>query len=277
MAGSDVRELLTQKVKLVDGNDYFALLGVSPTASKAEVQKAYFELAKVLHPDKLAKNGIDDMKEDASRVFKVISDAYNTLIDPQKRGEYEARRPATSSAGAGGGGGTAGDSSRSTQELLRSKLADVAGDPKEAAKVLYHKGALLAKKGAFSQAEEFYRKAVEADPDNPRYQLQLGWSIFQNTSLPVAQRMADARRYLEAALKGDPKNPEANYYVARYWKEAGKPDLSKQHLEAALQYRENYVEAKRELRLLNMRSTKAGSGSGEFKWPFGLDKLFKKK
>ena len=277
MAGTDdVRELLVQKVKLVDGNDYYALLGVGTASTKADVQKAYFELAKVLHPDKLAKHGIEDMKDEASRVFKVLSDAYNTLIDPKKRGEYEARRPAASTSGTSGSGG-APLPSRSTQELLRSKVTEVAADPKEAAKVLFHKGALLAKKGAFTQAEEFYRKAVEADADNPRYLLQLGWAIFQNLSIPVDQRMTDARKFLEKALAADPKNPEANYYVARYWKEAGKPDLSKKHLEAALTFRENYVEAKRELRLLNMRSGKQGSTTGEFKWPFGLDKLFKKK
>mgnify|MGYP002630905387 CR=1 FL=1 len=57
-------------------------LGVSSDASAEEIKKVYKKLAVEHHPDK----GGDEAK------FKTISEAYNTLSDPQKRNEYDMQR-----------------------------------------------------------------------------------------------------------------------------------------------------------------------------------------
>ena len=66
--------------------DYYAILGVAPNASQAEIKKAFRKLAKEYHPD---STGGDKSKE--SR-FKEISEAYEVLSDPKKREEYDAIR-----------------------------------------------------------------------------------------------------------------------------------------------------------------------------------------
>ena len=294
MGEPELKSLVTEKLRAVEKKDYYELLGVTKGSSKPEVQKAYFELAKKLHPDRLAKFDLGPVKDDASRLFKELSDAYNTLMDPRRRGKYEKENP--------GSGEVRAPSSTSTQELLQKAAEPQIGD-KEAAKIFCHKGMMLMRKGAFADAETLLGRACEADEENARYALQLGWAIFQNPAREKTKRLLEARKHLERAVTEDAENPEAHYFMARYWKEAGQPDQSRTHLEKALKFRENYIEAKRELRLLDMRSrkpggsrsasssakgkgqgqgkgkgkTRVGKGESEGRWPFGLDKLFKRK
>jgi molecular chaperone DnaJ len=71
--------------------DYYAVLGVSSTASSKEITKAYRKLARSHHPD--AKGGNEER-------FKEVSAAYDVLGDDTKREDYdEARRIGPSAAG----------------------------------------------------------------------------------------------------------------------------------------------------------------------------------
>jgi len=63
--------------------DYYKILGIKPTASKAEIKSAYRKLARQSHPD------INRESERAARDFDVLSKAYHVLIDPQERAYYD--------------------------------------------------------------------------------------------------------------------------------------------------------------------------------------------
>ena len=56
-------------------SNYYDILGVSKTATKAEIKKAFREKAKKHHPDK----GGDEAK------FKEINNAYDTLGNENKK------------------------------------------------------------------------------------------------------------------------------------------------------------------------------------------------
>ncbi|HVJ98079.1 MAG TPA: molecular chaperone DnaJ [Acidimicrobiia bacterium] len=79
--------------------DYYAVLGVSSSATDKEISSAYKKLAKKFHPDANQGNA------EAEEKFKEISAAYDVLGDKTKRGEYdEVRRMVASGVGPGGAG-----------------------------------------------------------------------------------------------------------------------------------------------------------------------------
>ncbi|QDY83679.1 J domain-containing protein [Paenibacillus polymyxa] len=75
--------------------NYYELLGVGRDASEAEIKKAYRKLAKQYHPD------TNQGSEEATRKFKLIHEAYNTLRDEALRQAYDAEliRKATGTSG----------------------------------------------------------------------------------------------------------------------------------------------------------------------------------
>jgi curved DNA-binding protein len=63
--------------------DYYAALGLKPTATEAEIKSAYRKLAREHHPDLSKKTGAEEK-------FKELSEAYEVLKDPEKRAAYDA-------------------------------------------------------------------------------------------------------------------------------------------------------------------------------------------
>jgi curved DNA-binding protein len=62
--------------------DYYETLGIERGASEEEIKKAYRRLARKYHPDIAREEGAEER-------FKAISEAYQTLSDPEKRLAYD--------------------------------------------------------------------------------------------------------------------------------------------------------------------------------------------
>ncbi len=90
--------------------NYYALLGVAPTAGASEIKRAYRRLARQYHPDLNA--------EARDEQIKGLNEAYEVLSSPEKRKAYDiARRQAREAA-------------RQERERLRRQQAEAEREPR---------------------------------------------------------------------------------------------------------------------------------------------------
>ncbi len=66
--------------------DYYATLGVSPTATAAEIKRAFRQLARQYHPD------APGAPQSTSLLFRLVQEAYDVLGDPKQRARYDQER-----------------------------------------------------------------------------------------------------------------------------------------------------------------------------------------
>ncbi|MGB1042356.1 MAG: molecular chaperone DnaJ [Tenacibaculum sp.] len=79
--------------------DYYEALGISKSATQAEIKKAYRKMAIKYHPDK----NPDD--KSAEEKFKLCAEAYEVLSDENKKARYDQYGHAAFEGGQGGFGG----------------------------------------------------------------------------------------------------------------------------------------------------------------------------
>ena len=63
--------------------DYYKVLGVAPTASAAEIKRAYRRKAKLLHPDVAEQKDVE--------AFRLLTTAYEVLSDIHQRSLFNER------------------------------------------------------------------------------------------------------------------------------------------------------------------------------------------
>lgn len=238
MNADEIRSILLQKFELLESEDWFALLEVDEKATPDEIKDAYFRLAKVLHPDRLARSGVGDAKTEANQVFRGLTTAFNALNDPRQRAAYVARRKVAQETG----------------DPASMKEATSSG---EDVRIFTHRGELMLKRRAYPEAETFFRKALELAPKEAHLYIKLGSAVFYNEQRDKKPREEEARKLWEKAQELADNRAEALYHLAIYWKAKGDMQKVEDNLRDALTLQPGYVEAKRELRLLSMRRRNA--------------------
>lgn len=81
---------------MAEKRDYYEVMGVSKTATEAEIKSAYRKLAKQYHPD------LHPDDPNAENKFKEITEAYEVLTDENKRARYDQFGHEDPTAGYGG-------------------------------------------------------------------------------------------------------------------------------------------------------------------------------
>jgi DnaJ-class molecular chaperone len=76
----------SKRKNMMNGKDYYQILGVESEAASQKIKEAYRRLALQYHPDRNTENpsAVEKMKE--------INEAYAVLSDPRKRANYDAIR-----------------------------------------------------------------------------------------------------------------------------------------------------------------------------------------
>lgn len=103
----------------MEKKDYYAILGVTKTASEQEIKAAYRKLALKYHPDRNPDNKAAEEK------FKEAAQAYEVLSDASKRKQYDQYGPEAFDGSMGAGRGGAGNMN---MDDIFSSFGDIFGD-----------------------------------------------------------------------------------------------------------------------------------------------------
>jgi tetratricopeptide (TPR) repeat protein len=233
----DVKVLIAQRLKLLDqGADHFQLLGVSQDTPPDAVRKAYFVLARQLHPDRLAALGISDDGKHAQRLFAQINAGFALLSSPSRRAHYVdvLRR---------GGEAVVRAEQARAEELARRIL-----DAEEA----FRRGELALRRDQPEAAVAELELAIQLNPDEADYHALLAWAQFcaAPDKMAVATR---TRTMLDRAIQRSPRSVTPRFYLGRVERMLGCDKDALRHFRDVLAAAPGHAEAAAEVRVIEAR------------------------
>ena len=178
--------------------NYYELLGIAPSASIADVRKAYAKLARERHPDRFPDPAA---KKAAQQTFQEITAAFNTLSNDRARAEYD-------------------------KSLKAPRRAPV---PEEIARDAYDRGQKLYEAKNFFDAVELLRVATAHAPQEARYHAALGRALARNPHW-----VREGLQSLEKAVQLAPRHPGYHAELAEILAGQGLRIRARKSAEAAL-------------------------------------------
>lgn len=221
-----LRERLAAKVHAMRKMDHFEILGLAKGASREDVKRAYFALAKEYHPDKHYGSASAEIRTMAQQIYDLISQAHDVLADPSERTNYE----------------------RSLKAGPKREMGDEVGKIL-AAEGKFQKGEEMMRRREFAPAHQLFKEAVALYGDEGEFHAWLGWSQFQ-LSPKDAAAVAEAQLAIEKAIALNPRLDKSYLFLGYIHKAQGRPDKAEKLFEKAIQANPDCTEALRELRLL---------------------------
>ena len=178
-------------------SDYYELLGVAPSASEAEVRHAYARFARENHPDRFTDPA---EKGRAQTAFQNITTAFNTLVNPRSREEYD-----------------------------RIRHRPIPRTPEAVASDAFERALPLLDAGHLEEALTLLRTAVHHAPAQAAYHAALGRVLGR---VPAFAR--EAVQVLERATQLEPRNAAAFVDLAAVLARQGLRRRAQKAMEAAL-------------------------------------------
>ena len=204
---------------------HYDVLGVPPDASTTVIQGAFFALAKKWHPDRLRAELLD-LKDQATRVFSRISEASQTLSDPETRKIYDQSLAS----------GESPDDAAQVQRVLRATNA-------------FQKAEVLLKRGALALAEKEAQVAYENDPSQADHVALHVWIQSQKPGADLTSLAVQ----LEKAAKSEPNNLRVRWYRGQLLKRLGRTREALLDFKFIVERDPRHTDAHREVRLYAMR------------------------
>jgi tetratricopeptide (TPR) repeat protein len=257
-----VKQKIIERAAQISGQDYFQMLGLDRAATPEMVQKAFFALAKVWHPDRLPP-ALIDVKDACSKVFTHLTEAQATLCDAERRAEYMRLLK--------DGGATPDD-----QAMIHAIL-DAATE--------FQKAEIMLKRNETAQAYELAKKAHALDPDQADYLAMVTWLDAQQPEWVGREKTLEKIAVLDKCIKMNANSERAYFWRGMLFKRIDETSKAMKDFKKAAELNPRNLDAMREVRLHNIRGGQSkpppGGGSasvrpGKPAQPEGLGGLFGK-
>ena len=222
---------IAHRAQSVDSEDLFEALGLPDGAPVEAARAAYFRLARLWHPDKLAPD-LAPFRSEVEKIFSHMTRAHVALTDPDAHRTYLATHDQDAAAGA--------ITSKPRPQVIRDIEQELA-------------------KRDFLSAEQTARHLIAHDPDDADAQALAAWAA---TSAGEAgeDTLRTNLTHLDDAIKQDAYCERAYYYRGVLQKRLGNVPAASKDFAHVIRINSKHVDAQREIRIFEMRARKGGSG-----------------
>ena len=236
---------LTKLEGELERKNYFERLGVSRSAKEGDIKRAYFDLAKVLHPDKLGDGTPERVQELSQKVFAKIQVAYDTLKKENRREAY-----------------------------LRELEVGQAEKLIQADQLIEHAKNHLAK-GENKQANEKLKQARSLNPDSAETLILSIWCDLKAAKNPSERLLKDLEKRLQQVPLQARDTP--NYYHTRglFHMTLGDTPKAIKYFKTALSLDSSFINSRRELSKLETKKEPTNIFQADIKDVVGM--LFKRR
>ncbi len=226
-----LKQKILERAEQITSQNYFQMLGVEQDAAPEAVQKAFFALAKVWHPDRLP-GALADVKDACSKVFSHITEAHATLTDPKKRQDYLTLVKE---------GGATPDDQAKIQQVL------------EAATEFQKAEILMKRNPTDQQVFDLVKRAVSLDPEQVDYMALHAWLEAQLPQWQSKEKTAEKIAILDKCIQKNANCERAYFYRAMLYKRNDEPRKAIQDFKRVAEMNPRNLDAAREVRLYTMR------------------------
>jgi curved DNA-binding protein CbpA len=207
-AAKEIADLETFLERLSEANNYYEIIDLPPEADANEIKLAYYALARRYHPDRFHIQSGTPQHARISSAFAQVTQAYETLTDPNTRSAYDAaleRSRRFSGAARRKASGVSG----STDGFEFAGASDVEF---EEAGQCFREGFQALQTGQLQVALAQLATAARLAPRDARYRAHYGRALAAGEQ---TRRLAESE--LQAAVKLEPSNPKYRTMLAEYY------------------------------------------------------------
>jgi len=222
------REEISARVDRAQDSAHYDVLGVTLTATRAEIREAYYYLARRYHPDGFRAGQLTDMLPRIEEYFSKVTEAYNTLHDEDLRREYDKQQERKATV------------KEVTPEQDKSYLA----------KQNFARARLLIDRKRYQESVQFIENAIQLDDSQARFHLTLGQVLSRNP-----RRRNDAIEALLTCTRLDPTLVEGYYELGRLYRKAKRDEDAIEAFHETLRWDPNHAGARGELTEMEQQDT----------------------
>jgi tetratricopeptide (TPR) repeat protein len=219
----------------------YQVLDIPKTATEEEIKKAYFQMARKFHPDRIDRSLVVEFKAPIDEVFDGITNAYRVLSNKDSRRAYDAKA------------GTA-----ATQDDVQEQYRK--------ADTKFRQGKTLHGQGRYEEAVAYLEEAVRTRKDKGDYFLLLAMCESK-----LKAYVKKAEQDFMKAIQLEPWNPEGYFGLGMLYKTEGLQTRAIKQFEKALEAEPDHDKAREALEDLTGGPKKAARGL------FGIDLFGPKK
>ncbi|MFN7972490.1 MAG: tetratricopeptide repeat protein [Acidobacteriota bacterium] len=206
-----------------EGKNHFELLHVERASDLKAIKKSYFAFARRYHPDKFFSVGSEDTRRRIDALYTRLTVAFETLKDGKRREEYEA-----------------------SLDAPPAERAERQGDVIRA-EIQFGEAQVALQQRDFAKAKDAVAWSLRLNPEKGKYHALLGRILTESKEYDAAVAA------FEKAAELEPKQALHRFLAGRALLQKGSTAEAKRLFQIAIAVDPGCHEAKRELRLLEMR------------------------